>query len=654
MALLETLTVQLGTAVAKVVLKLWLKDATLTQDVATSFTDTLAARIPNLLERRKVARQFEGIAEEVAERLAPYFEAEYRGLPSNEREAAASAVAAALAAASIDDSTLLAVNLDARALERLVRTRGGRAADSMLLSEAGSRLYDFALRESCDYIVEIATNLPRFTPIALRETLQREDEILRLVRIVLDKLPAAGLPESGQGSAPAFETRYRRHLANKLDRLELFGITVSEVSRRYGLSVAYITLSAAAPMTLSSRFSRTSGEAATEPFERTSAWLSRQGSHDSLEVVVNRLLQQARRLSSSQERRILYEIGRSSTYAWPGSQFPETSARENLALAAFEEAAAVAGGGAEQSTARVDEALAAWPRNLVRGEAGSGKTTLLQWLAVRSARRSFEGALASWNDTVPFFIQLRRYAGRDLPAPEAFLEHTARTISAEMPDGWVHQQLVSGRGLVLVDGLDELPEADRKMAREWLGDLTEAFPDARYVVTSRPPAVSGGWLRDQTFAEADLQPMTQSDIEALIDHWHAAARQSADPDERGELDRLAGRLKHTIRDTRPIRSLAANPLLCAMLCALNRDRRTQLPRDRVELYRIALEMLLERRDIEREVATSSGAELSLPQKQLLLQDLAFWLLLNNRSDAERADAIRRIRRKLALNARCAR
>jgi hypothetical protein len=52
MALLETLTVQLGTAVAKVVLKLWLRDATLAQDVATSFTDTLAARIPNLLERR--------------------------------------------------------------------------------------------------------------------------------------------------------------------------------------------------------------------------------------------------------------------------------------------------------------------------------------------------------------------------------------------------------------------------------------------------------------------------------------------------------------------------------------------------------------------------------------------------------------------------
>jgi Leucine-rich repeat (LRR) protein len=666
MPLLETLTVQLGTAVAKVVLKLWLKDATLAQDVATSFTDTLVARIPNLLERRKVARQFEGIAEEVAERLAPYFEAEYGGLPLNEREAAASAVATALAAASIDESTLLTANLDARALERLVRARGGRSTDTMLLSEAGTRLYDFALRESCDYIVEIATNLPRFTPIALRESLQREDEILRLVRLVLDKLPSPGLPESGQGSALAFETRYRRHIANKLDRLELFGITVSDVSRRYGLSVAYITLSASGPMALASHFYELAREATQDRVWRTVSGL--RSTLPGIEAA-QRLFEQAAYSSKSQEPRPssaydqvyrpsspygqVYRPGSTYGQVYLDSMSGRSEAEASVRVLTNAELLAIVRGdapfgdrGDTQATARVDEALAAWPRTLVRGEAGSGKTTLLQWLAVRSARRSFDGALTSWNNTVPFFIQLRRYAGRDLPAPEAFLEHTARSIAAEMPDEWVHQQLAAGRGLVLVDGLDELPEADRRKAREWLGDLTEAFPHARYIVTSRPPAISGGWLRDQTFAEAELQPMSLSDIEALIDHWHAAAREDADHDERTELDRLGGRLKHTIQDNRPIRSLAANPLLCAMLCALNRDRRTQLPRDRVELYRIALEMLLERRDLEREVATSSGVDLSLPQKQLFLQDLAFWLLLNNRTDAERAEAIARIRRKL--------
>jgi hypothetical protein len=640
MALLETLTVQLGTAVAKVVLKLWLKDATLAQDVATSFTDTLVARIPNLLERRKVARQFEGIAEEVAERLTPYFEAEYGGLPLNEREAAASEVATALAAASIDESTLLTANLDARALEGLVRARGSRATDPMLLSEAGTRLYDFALRESCEYIVEIATNLPRFTPVALRESLQREEEILRLVRLVLDKLPSPGLPESGQGTALAFETRYRRHIANKLDRLELFGITVSDVSRRYGLSVAYITLSASGPMSFASSWS-------PEPPQRSTR---------SDTGLAQRWFKEASEMRDSREPLRNSQDPRGPGYI-PQLQLASLSGirdKEALAIArkALELASPLYIGnlrsdrGDTQASTRVDEALAAWPRTLVRGEAGSGKTTLLQWLAVRSARRSFDGALASWNNTVPFFIQLRRYAGRDLPAPEAFLEHTARSIAAEMPDEWVHQQLAAGRALVLVDGLDELPEADRRKARGWLGDLTEAFPHARYIVTSRPPAISGGWLRDQTFAEAELQPMSLRDIEALIDHWHAAAREGADHEECTELDQLARRLKHTIQDNRPIRGLAANPLLCAMLCALNRDRRTQLPRDRVELYRIALEMLLERRDLEREVATSSGVDLSLPQKQLLLQDLAFWLLLNNRTDAERAEAIARIRRKL--------
>ena len=50
------------------------------------------------------------------------------------------------------------------------------------------------------------------------------------------------------------------------------------------------------------------------------------------------------------------------------------------------------------------------------GNAGSGKTTLLQWLAVRSALGDFGSSLTEWNDAVPFFIPLRRYVNRTLPA----------------------------------------------------------------------------------------------------------------------------------------------------------------------------------------------------------------------------------------------
>ena len=58
---------------------------------------------------------------------------------------------------------------------------------------------------------------------------------------------------------------------------------------------------------------------------------------------------------------------------------------------------------------------------------------------------------------------------------------------------------------------------------------------------------------------------------------------------------------------RHLRALTVSPLLCALVCALNRERRTQLPRDRMEIYEAALDMLLERRDRERGVELAATA-----------------------------------------------
>src|SRR3569833_1582293 len=76
------------------------------------------------------------------------------------------------------------------------------------------------------------------------------------------------------------------------------------------------------------------------------------------------------------------------------------------------------------------------------------------------------------------------------------------------------------------------------------------------------------------------------------------------------------------------------------MCALHRDRRGHLPHSRMELYEVALHMLLERRDEERELVAEH--RLSRPQKTLLLRDLAYWLIRNNQSDAGLAAMIDRI------------
>jgi Leucine-rich repeat (LRR) protein len=304
-------------------------------------------------------------------------------------------------------------------------------------------------------------------------------------------------------------------------------------------------------------------------------------------------------------------------------------------------------GSEDEDFERISSALSRHSRSLVRGEAGSGKTTLLQWLAVTSCRDEFDGPLASWNGSIPFFIQLRRFVGRDLPAPQDFIDAVLPTLTGLAPEGWTHRQLDEGRALVLVDGVDELPEESREAVRTWLDELVEGFPESRFVVTSRPPAIETGWLSSSGFADHELQPMTLSDIDSFLDHWHDAAcvGLGGEPEAIEEMEGFKVALKAVIRANRAIRALATNPLLCAMLCALNRERQTQLPRERMELYRIALEMLLERRDVERRVGVGDLV-LTLREKYALLQDIAFWLIINGQSSIDRQAALAHVEAKL--------
>jgi hypothetical protein len=286
---------------------------------------------------------------------------------------------------------------------------------------------------------------------------------------------------------------------------------------------------------------------------------------------------------------------------------------------------------------RVEAALADRPRTLLRGEAGSGKTTLLQWLAVSSARGSFTGQLAPWNGRVPFLIRLRAHADQPLPRPEQFVGEAGAMLAGVMPESWVHRQLRE-RALLLVDGVDELVPAQRRRVRTWLGQLCRAFPDLPIVVTSRPAAVGQTWLDDHGFGAVLLEPMNPADITEFCRRWHLAIREATAHDPsllpcRPErLDRYeAGLLRHF--DThRHLRGLATSPLLCAMLCALNLNRNMYLPLDRMSLYDAALNLLLERRDAEREIPAAAQLRMSAKSKITILQRLA-WRL----TDAGRAE-----------------
>ncbi|MET7490447.1 NACHT domain-containing protein [Streptomyces sp. NPDC005538] len=291
--------------------------------------------------------------------------------------------------------------------------------------------------------------------------------------------------------------------------------------------------------------------------------------------------------------------------------------------------------GAESSGMRVESALGGASRVLLRGEAGSGKTTLLRWLAITAARGAFTAELADWNGLTPVFVKLREYSGRPLPKkPEELLDGVAGNITGIMPKGWVERQLRDNKVLLLVDGVDELLGSERRSVRDWLRKLLGTYAGIRVVVTSRPTAAGADWLRREDFTALHLDRMTPPDLAAFVRQWHQAVRELGDelPCAVDELPRYEQSLLNSLKDRAHLQSLAGTPLLAAMLCAMHLNRGSQLPRDRMELYRNALHTLVHDRDADRNVPSALDSKLSLGDKLVVLRDLAWRLSDNNRSE----------------------
>jgi hypothetical protein len=284
-----------------------------------------------------------------------------------------------------------------------------------------------------------------------------------------------------------------------------------------------------------------------------------------------------------------------------------------------------------------DQALAGHHHVLLRGVAGSGKTTLVQWLAVSAAKQQLEENLRHLYNRVPIVLPLRTLIrfGR-LPGPSDFLAAVRNPLAGIQPKGWTEGILSHKRGLLLVDGIDEISERDRERVREWLRDLMSAFPQNMWLVTSRPSAVTDDWLATEGFVELSLSAMGRSDIAAFIERWHAAAiSMCQDEEEVHRLKTYKSALLTTVRAKQDLGRLATNPLMCGLICALHRDRRGYLPEGRKQLYDAALSMLLARRDRERDLDVRISEE---PQIQLL-QKLAYWLIKNGQVEMDRSDAI---------------
>ncbi|WP_285115952.1 NACHT domain-containing protein [Leifsonia sp. fls2-241-R2A-40a] len=282
------------------------------------------------------------------------------------------------------------------------------------------------------------------------------------------------------------------------------------------------------------------------------------------------------------------------------------------------------------------------------GPAGSGKTTLLQWLAVNAARGTLPKEYGAIAERLPVLIRLRNYGEERLPRVADLARATTASTLSEEPLGWMSRILRGGQGvLLLVDGVDEFPEKRAPELATWFEDLDSAIPRLTVVVSGRPTAEASVRALAEEFGNRwnlfEIQPLGRTEVQAFVAHWHrAVARRSGV----GELNSEAMVVADRLNGDPALRKLASSPLVCAVLCALFHAQHGDLPSSRIELYNTLATVLVSARDSQRGILVDQDS-LSGPQRLLVLQALASFMLENRLSEIPKDRAGACVRRALA-------
>jgi predicted NACHT family NTPase len=261
------------------------------------------------------------------------------------------------------------------------------------------------------------------------------------------------------------------------------------------------------------------------------------------------------------------------------------------------------------------------------GDPGSGKTTLVNYLAQSLAERDFVH-LPQWpaseRDCLPVLVTLRDFARWLTKHDDAdqplllldFIQHDLNRRKLPFMSAELSRALDAERGgaLVLLDGLDEIPPAQRERVQALILAFVDRYDRNRYLVTCRVYAYQKPeWrLPKAQFPEFTLAAFSPKKINQFIRAWYAevAVRWNRT---QAEAAQLAAQLQREVQRPGP-RRLAPNPLLLTVM-ALVHATDHKLPDERVLLYERAVNVLLER----WELAKGEGSEETPRLSQLLKQ-----------------------------------
>ncbi|MEH2189957.1 MAG: NACHT domain-containing protein [Nostoc sp.] len=258
------------------------------------------------------------------------------------------------------------------------------------------------------------------------------------------------------------------------------------------------------------------------------------------------------------------------------------------------------------------QAVKKYAKLMILGKPGSGKTTFLQHVVIECN----QGYLLA--DRIPILIRLRDFVRQAKRVSNfSFDSHISSYLREVASQQEVTALLSAGKFLLLLDGLDEVPEENSDAVVDEIEFFLDNYDQNNFIITCRVQAQK---YRLNRFNYVEVADFNSEQIVKFAHKWFAANSRNGLQEAETKSSKLIELFN--LPETQKIKELVVTPILLSLTCRVFDDK-GKFYSKQSELYEQGLEILLSKWDDSRRIKRYSVYQnLSIEQKRKLLTYLA--------------------------------